>query len=400
MPTNANKTFQSTNVERDTRIFTWFLTLVMTIMYAVALVEKPELRSGWQIVAFSALMITHVVLHWFLERIITFNFKLIIAYILVQGMLGFFICWMAEMPAMTFALFMALLGETVGLFGLKLPTLIASLYYLMLAFFNLQMLMDIGESGWLLVGIIPVVIFVILFVTLYQRQAEAREQAMALARQLEEANRQLSEYADQVEDLTIANERQRMARELHDTLSQGLTGIILQLEAVSAHLNNQNIEKAETIVTNAMEQARATLAEARNAIDDLRSTQFKDLESALHLEVSRFQKTANIACELEVKELSKIPEKISLMVMQNVKEALANVSRHARATHVKVQATIEDKFLVVKIEDDGQGFNPEQVPAGHYGLLGMRERLRQVGGNLSVQSNPGGGTQLEMRIPL
>lgn len=372
----------------------------MTIMYAVALVEKPELRSGWQIVAFSVLMITHVILHWFLERIITFNFKLIIAYILVQGMLGFFICWMAEMPAMTFALFMALLGETVGLFGLKLPTLIASLYYLMLAFFNLQMLMDIGESSWLLIGIIPVVIFVILFVTLYQRQNEAREQAMALARQLEEANRQLSEYADQVEDLTIANERQRMARELHDTLSQGLTGIILQLEAVSAHLNNQNIEKAETIVTNAMEQARATLAEARDAIDDLRSTQFKDLESALHLEVSRFQKTANTACELEVKELSKIPEKTSQIVMQNVKEALANVSRHARATHVKVQATIEDRFLVVKVEDDGQGFNPEQVPAGHYGLLGMRERLRQVGGNLGVQSKPGGGTQLEMRIPL
>lgn len=402
MPTNDNnKTFQSSNVERDPRIFTWFLTLVMTTMFVVALVEKPALRSGWQIVAFSALMITHVVLHWFLERIITFSFKLVIVYILVQGMLGFLICWMAEMPAMTFALFMALLGETVGLFGLKLPTLIASLYYLMLAFINLQMLMDIGESGWLLVGIIPVVIFVILFVTLYQRQAEAREQAMALARQLEEANQQLSEYADQVEDLTIANERQRMARELHDTLSQGLTGIILQLEAVSANLNNQNIEKAETIVANAMEQARATLAEARDAIDDLRSTRFQDLESALNLEVSRFQNTAaNIACELEVKELSKIPENTSQIVMQNVKEALTNVARHTQATHVKVKVCIEEGFLVVMVEDNGQGFDPEQVPSGHYGLLGIRERLRMRGGTLNIHSLPGKGTTLEMRVPV
>lgn len=400
MPTHANKTFQPTDVERDPRIFTWFLTLVMTIMVVVALIDKPELRVGWQLVAFTGLMVGHVVLHWFLERIITFSFKLIIVYILVQGMLAFFICWMAEIPAMIFAIFMALLGETVGLFGLKLPTLIASLFYLTLAIINLQMLMDIGESSWLLVGVIPVVIFVIMFVTLYQRQNEAREKAMALARQLEDANQQLSEYADQVEDLTIANERQRMARELHDTLSQGLTGIILQLEAVSAHLNNQNIEKAETIVTNAMEQARATLAEARNAIDNLRSTQFKDLESALRLEVSRFQKAADIVCEIEVKELSEIPEYTSLIVMQNVKEALTNIARHAGATHVKVKAGIEEGFLVVTVEDNGNGFDPEQVPSGHYGLLGIQERLGMLTGRLEIRSLPGKGTTLVMSVPV
>lgn len=399
MPKNNNKTFQSTNVERDTRVFTWFLTLVMTTMFVFSLLEKPELRGGWQMVVFSALMVVHVILHWFLEKIITFSFKLIIVYILVQGVIGFFICWMAEIPAMIFAIFLALLGETVGLFGLKLPTLIASLYYLMLAFINLQMLIDIGESSWLLIGVIPVIIFVIMFVTLYQRQNEAREQALALARQLEEANQQLSQYADQVEDLTILNERQRMARELHDTLSQGLTGIILQLEAVEAHLSNQNIEKAEKIIANAMDQARFTLSEARDAIDDLRGNQSKDLESALRLEVSRFQNIANIACELEGKELSKIPETTSQIVMQNVKEALTNIARHARATHVKVQARNEDGFLVVMVEDDGQGFDPEQVPSGHYGLLGIRERLKMLGGMLDIHSIPGKGTILEMRIP-
>ncbi len=400
MPTNKIKLVQSTNVERDTRIFTWFLSLVMALMFVIALIGKPALRVGWPLVGFTALMVIHVFLHWFLERIITFKFKLIIVYILAQGLLGFFICWMAEFPAMIFAIFMALVGETVGLFGLKLSALVASLYYLMLAFINLQMLMKIGESGWLLAGAIPVVIFVIMFVTLYQRQNEARERAIALANQLEEANRKLSEYADQVEDLTILNERQRMARELHDTLSQGLTGIILQLEAVSAHLSNRNFEKAATIVSNAMEQARATLSDARNAIDDLRRSNVKDLETALRLEATRFKNTTNIVCELEVNDLPTIPENIVHVVVQNVAEGLTNVARHSLATHVNLQARMEGGYLVVKVEDDGRGFDPEQVQSGHYGLLGIRERLRMLAGTLDIINVPGKGTVLEMKVPL
>lgn len=400
MSTNNKKTILSSNVERDPRIFTVFMTLVMVAMFVVALIEKPDLRQNWQLVAFSTVMVIHIILHWLLEKTTKISPKLITVYILLQGIIGFIICWMAELPAMIFAIYMALLGEVIGLFGLKLSSLVASLYYMMLTFINLQMLMDIGESTWLLIGIIPVIIFVILFVTLYQRQNDARESAMALAKQLEQANQQLSQYADQVEDLTIINERQRMARELHDTLSQGLTGIILQLEAVEAHLSNQNTEKAISIVSNAMDQARSTLAEARNAIDDLRSSHDKDLESALRLEVSRFQNAADIVCDLEVEELSKIPEKTKHILVQNVAEGLTNIARHARATHVKVRASIMNGFLVVMVEDNGMGFDPDQVNSGHYGLLGMRERLRLLAGTLEIRSFPGKGTILEMKVPV
>lgn len=400
MPTNNKKTILTSNVERDPRIFTVFMTLVMVTMFVVALIEKPDLRQSWQLVAFTVLMVIHIVLHWLLEKTTRISPKLIIVYILLQGVLGFLICWMAELPAMIFAIYMALLGEVIGLFGLKLSSLAASLYYMTLAFINLQMLMDIGESSWLMIGVIPVIIFVILFVTLYQRQNDARESAIALAKQLEQANQQLSQYADQVEDLTIINERQRMARELHDTLSQGLTGIILQLEAVEAHLSNQNTEKAISIVSNAMDQARSTLAEARNAIDDLRSSHDKDLESALRLEVTRFQNAADIVCELEVKELSRIPEKAVHIIVQNVAEGLTNIARHAQATRVKVQASINDGFLVVIVEDNGKGFDPNQVLSGHYGLLGIRERLRLLTGTLDIRSMPGKGTILEMKVPL
>ena len=125
------------------------------------------------------------------------------------------------------------------------------------------------------------IIFVVIYVTLYVRQMEAREKAQALAVELETANRQLTDYAARVEDLTIANERQRMARELHDTLSQGLAGLILQLEAAQAHLGQDHPAKAREIITDAMGQARRTLSEARRAIDDLRQSPQDDLDSAL-----------------------------------------------------------------------------------------------------------------------
>jgi NarL family two-component system sensor histidine kinase YdfH len=252
----------------------------------------------------------------------------------------------------------------------------------------------------LLIGVIPVIIFVIIYVALYRRQTDAREQAQALASELEKVNQQLSEYVTQVEDLTITNERQRMARELHDTLSQGLTGIILQLEAVDAHLANDRVEKARTIISNAMVQARSTLADARNAIDDLRGTQPDSLESALRQEVSRFQKATDIACELELSDAPKLPENVVDVVVRNVVEGLTNIGRHAQAQKVNVTVSMEGDVLLVTMQDDGQGFDPDGIPSGHYGLLGIRERMRLLGGNLEIQSRVSGGTRLEMRFPL
>lgn len=387
------------NVERDPRLFMWFLTLVMVVMYAFALIEKPGLRQPWQLIVFTGLMVGHVILHLLIEKIIL-NPRLTVVYILVQGILGFAICWMAGYEGIIFAIFMALLGETVGMLGLTRASLIASLYYLTLGYINLRQIMDEGSTGWMLVGIIPVIIFVVTYVTLYRRQTDAREQAQALAKELEKVNQQLSEYAAQVEDLTIANERQRMARELHDTLSQGLTGIILQLEAVEAHLSNDRVEKARMIVINAMVQARSTLADARNAIDDLRGAQPENLESALRLEVSRFQNATDILCDLELKEIPVLKEHIMETVVRNVAEGLTNIGRHAQAQKVTVSVSMEADVLFITVQDDGQGFDPVGIPSGHYGLLGIRERIRLLGGKLDIWSKPGEGTRLEMRIPV
>jgi NarL family two-component system sensor histidine kinase YdfH len=237
-------------------------------------------------------------------------------------------------------------------------------------------------------------------VTLYSRQAEAREQAQSLLKDLEAANRQLSEYASRVEDLTIANERQRMARELHDTLSQGLAGLILQLEAADAHLAGNRPERARGILQQSMEKARGTLAEARQAIDDLRRPAERDLVEAVEREADHFTIATGIPCEPQIELTVDVPDPVAETVIRAISEGLTNIARHAKAGNVTLRLTGSEKELEIEICDDGIGFDPESVEAGHYGLLGMRERVRLAGGRLEVQSVAGKGTRLVIRFPL
>ncbi|MGE5464462.1 MAG: sensor histidine kinase, partial [Syntrophothermus sp.] len=201
-------------------------------------------------------------------------------------------------------------------------------------------------------------------------------------------------------DLTIANERQRMARELHDTLSQGLAGLILQLEAVDAHLANDRREKAQAIITSAMVQARATLSEARRAIDDLRQSSADDLDSALRLEASRFTGTTDIPVRFQANSIPPLPDAVKETVIRTVAEAFINIANHAHAHNVEVMVRTEAENLSVTIQDDGQGFDPSSIPSGHYGLLGIQERAHLVNGCIGIKSESGKGTTLTLQVPL
>jgi NarL family two-component system sensor histidine kinase YdfH len=273
-----------------------------------------------------------------------------------------------------------------------------------LSFTNYMLL--IGQAGWYfwLLAMLPMTFFVAVYVTLYSRQAEARAQAQRLLADLEIANRQLSEYAARVEDLTITAERQRMARELHDTLSQGLAGLILQLEAADAHLEGARPERARLILEKSMEKARETLAEARLAIDDLRHATPRSLEAAVRQEAGHFTDSTGIPCTPEIDLPADIPDPVSEAAIRLSMEGLTNIARHAHATRVTLRiAGVEEKdkaALELEICDNGAGFDPEKVEPGHYGLLGMRERVRLAGGSLELRSAPGQGTCLLARFPL
>ena len=397
MPNKSNDPIPK--VERDSNLFVWFMTLVILGMYALTLNSEPTIRQLGILIPFTLLIIVHIILHWYLGKIVEHPSRTL-WYTLVQGVMALIISMFAKNMGLTFALFMGLIGEAIGLFGLTPRGLLASVYYLVLLAINIIQFSGLSSAGSILLTTIPIIIFVVTYVTLYMRQNDARKQAQALAAELESANRQLSEYAAQVEDLTIANERQRMARELHDTLSQGLAGIILQLEATDAHLASNRNDKARSIVTDAMEQARVTLAEARHAIDDLRQPPVDDLDSALHLEISRFSNATSIPITFHADPTPPMPAPVTETLIRAVAEALANVANHAKAQNVEVNVRMKGKSLLVTIQDDGQGFDASAIPSGHYGILGIKERVRLVNGSFEIQSENGKGTLLKIEMPL
>jgi NarL family two-component system sensor histidine kinase YdfH len=273
---------------------------------------------------------------------------------------------------------------------------------LLLSYVNFIQLLGLETAKWYVLVSLPVVFSITIYVRLYTRQMEARTQAQALLADLEAANRQLSEYAARVEDLTIVNERQRMARELHDTLSQGMAGLILQLEAADAHLAGERPERARSILQNSMEKARHTLADARQVIDGLRKPTERDLVDAARDESERFTNATGIPCEPQIDVKVDVPDLVAETSIRAIAEALTNIARHARARNIvlRIVTMLESKILEIEITDDGVGFDPDAVQAGHYGLLGMRERVRLAEGSMDVYSQPGKGTQIVIRFPL
>jgi len=368
-------------------------------MYALSVYKHPDIRQPIILIPFTFLTIIHIILHLYLGTITKSPSK-IFWYIVIQGGLAFTISLLGKEVGLTFAFFMALIGEVVGLLGLTRQGLFAGIYYLILLTLGLFQTSSWDSLRLILLGTIPMVLFVVMFVSLYMRQNDAREQAQALAAELEKANRQLSDYAAQVEDLTIANERQRMARELHDTLSQGLAGLILQLEAADAHLASNRSDKAQSIIGNAMEQARQTLTSARRAIDDLRQPFLDDLDSALRHEINRFTEATGIPAQYHSDRTPPLPDSTKETLIRALAESLTNIAHHAHAQNVDVNVWVKDKSLLMTIQDDGQGFDASSIPSGHYGILGIKERVRLVNGTFEIQSENGKGTALKIEIPL
>jgi two-component system NarL family sensor kinase len=209
-------------------------------------------------------------------------------------------------------------------------------------------------------------------------------------------------YAKSAE-LGAVEERNRIAREIHDTLAQGLAGIALQLETADALLEaGAEPERVGPSVRRALEQARASLEEARRSVLELRASPLegKTLAEALAALVAGWREQNGIDATFdEVGDSTQLPARVELALYGIAREALANVARHASAERVRVVLTSEAGVARVVIDDDGRGFDPARVAEGRFGLVGMSERAKLLGGRLRVESEPGAGTRIEAETP-
>lgn len=397
--------FQQTNdpeIEeglQETRPFFWFLILVLILLYAISIYESPELRQPARLLPYTVLFFLHILLHWYMPYLVAQKRRLAL-YLVVQIILVNLLILISRQPSIVIGLYATLAGETVGILEDWRHSLLAVIAYLILMGVTYGLLWGWEATPNWLGSALLVMFFILVYVLLFLRQLNARAESQRLLLELQEAHARLAEYAAQVETLTLEAERQRMARELHDTLAQGLAGLILQLEALELSLERENTKQAQQITAQAKERARTTLADARRAIDDLRAADTETAE-AISREVERFQKATGIPCTLQTPPDLNLSEQDGEHALRCVSEGLANAARHAQATQVWVTLHEENDHLLIQVRDNGQGFDAAgDIPAGHYGLLGLRERARLANGQLSIESVPGQGTTVTMSLPL
>lgn len=202
----------------------------------------------------------------------------------------------------------------------------------------------------------------------------------------------------------VLDERGRLAREMHDTVIQGCAGISALLEAV-ASLREENGTVPQDLFDHARHQVRTTIDEARQAVWNLRQAQPSGRNIAANLETMAGQIGAEsgipVVCEIIGKPFSLTQMAMHELLMM-AREAVYNAVLHGHPQRVDLRVTFARNELTLEVRDNGSGFEPAVVMARddrHYGLVGMRERVRAVGGDFRLDSAPGRGTDLKVRIP-
>jgi NarL family two-component system sensor histidine kinase YdfH len=296
----------------------------------------------------------------------------------------------------------SIIGESLGLWGNTRPALYLGILYLsvLLGIFFTRVEPDLVLpylSALLVNGGV-----VILLMIVYNQQFQERQKAEDLAETLESANAKLAAYAARNESLTLQAERERMARELHDTLAQGVAGLIMQLEAIKAYQDQNDHSQAEKVLIQALDRARNTLSESRAAIEDLRNQDIDFQKTVVKL-VEHFGGVGRTDFELTIQlEAEKpLPQHIQHHARRVLFEGLTNIQKHASVEEAHVSVIQSGNILKLTIQDNGVGFDPQQVTeVGHFGLQGFQERAQLTNSRYTLVSAPGEGTSVEFIFPL
>jgi signal transduction histidine kinase len=201
--------------------------------------------------------------------------------------------------------------------------------------------------------------------------------------------------AQEVEILAADLERTRIARDIHDSLGHTLTSLDVQLE-LAQRLYERGSERVRQALDTAKILANQSVQEVRRAVSTMREESF-DLNTALTHLLEPFQSDSSLTVESKI-DLPKLPLQTSHQLYCIVKEGLENIRRHSQARTIRLRGQSTPDGVAVSLVDDGIGFEPSQLSSG-FGLRGMQERSQIIGGYLSIESTPGRGTTIQIRLP-
>lgn len=237
------------------------------------------------------------------------------------------------------------------------------------------------------------------------RADRARRESQRLLEEVQIAHARLQAYAATAEALAVAEERNRLAREMHDTLGHRLTVAAVQLEG-ALRLIPEDPERAREIVGTVRGQVREALGELRSTVATLRTPLEADipLDQALTHLVQSFEEATGVRVHLSLHEqMPALEPSHRLAMYRGAQEGLTNIHKHAQADEAWVRLALEDGAVVLEVVDNGRGHATEArtfSAAQGFGLRGLWERALHLGGELTLEPREGGGTRLEMKLPL
>jgi len=237
------------------------------------------------------------------------------------------------------------------------------------------------------------------------RQAnEAWQHSQQLLAELQEAHEQLQAYTSQAQQLAVAEERNRLAREMHDALGHRLTVAVVQLEGAQRLIPTEP-ERSASMIEAMRGQLKQALTELRQTVSALRlpstsAVSTGSLETAVTHLVQTFQEATGLTIDFTMpEELPLLPESHRLALYRAAQESLTNVQRHAKAQQAWLTLEANASHITLTVADDGQGFNDETAD-GRFGLIGLRERAKQLGGSLTLAVANEGGASVIMQLPM
>lgn len=259
-----------------------------------------------------------------------------------------------------------------------------------------------GEPlSWIFPGILSILfgVFFALWINSIINQSRERQ------RLIEELQTTREELAAEERRAGALEERGRLAREIHDTLAQGFISIVTHLEAADEELAPET-KSVRRHLDQARRTARENLVEARRLVAALRPEilESSSLPEALERLAARWSEETKVLAEVAVTgEQSRLPQELQVTLLRVAQEALSNVRKHAGASRTTLTLSYIEDLVALDVQDDGRGFDREQLPDGSeggFGLEAMRERVEQLGGALLIESAPGEGTTLAVQLPL
>ena len=249
-------------------------------------------------------------------------------------------------------------------------------------------------------------IFVGIFMSTTRQAENAREESQKLLIDLQVTHEKLQLYTAQAEELAALEERNRLARDLHDSVTQTIFSMTLNAQAAQMLLEKELFSREELVtqITRLQEQSRGALTEMRSLVYQLRPTVVAEegLIPALHKHITGLEQRKGLYVDLQVKD-DQLPLTIKQQeeIFRIIQEALNNVSKHAQTDHVRVLIKTDSTHFSVIIEDHGNGFDlQEQTHKSGIGLRSMRERVAALDSTIVIESSPQTGTRISVNVPI